>query len=581
VKRLLLVDDDRVVTQFYGNRLSAHGFLVNTAAGGAAALSFLRSVKPDLVVLDLMMPKVSGVDVLKHIRSEPKLAATPVVLLTNSYDNHLGRSAERIGIQKAFQKAQCSPSILRAAIHEIFETPTAAAGPREPENKNNEARRTCPEAGAAVLPDKLDTPADTESQTGFRGLMRRIGLQEVLQIECLGRRSSVLEVLAGTVRGRIYIDNGSIVHAESGDLEGEIPLYGLLALHGGEFNLLPFSEPPRRSIEGNWEFLVMEAARLSDEGTNFFSRSSPSDRMAAIDEILDPRMAAAGPPEPGDEPAMLPDTPPNEDSAAAAPDDMAQVGAEESRVEPPAGLLHEAPAICAGLAELFEDLAREARTGSLPQDQLTDLFCRVHRLAEAARGAEFAFVAQTTAVFAALLNKLMENPMPLGPSLLQTLGSLVEVVALLFQHARLPQGGTSPPARVLVVDDDPVANEAGVAALNRAGLTACSTDDPVVAWQRINSERFDQVVLNIEMPGFDALQLYGHLRMLPGYEKTPVIFLAAQDDLDTRATSALGGASDLMAKPILPQELAARVVTLLVRSQLSTAAVPHASTSQP
>ena len=48
--------------------------------------------------------------------------------------------------------------------------------------------------------------------------MRRVGLQEVLQMECLGRKSSVLEIFTGKVRGRIFICDGAIVHAESGAL---------------------------------------------------------------------------------------------------------------------------------------------------------------------------------------------------------------------------------------------------------------------------------------------------------------------------------------------------------------------------
>ena len=116
MKRLLLVDDDAIVMRSYRDRLSAHGFQVNTAADGAAAIAILRAARPDLVVLDLMMPNLSGVEVLKFIRSQPKLAATPVVVLTNVYMNDLGRQATAIGIEKALLKAQCSPSVLMSVI---------------------------------------------------------------------------------------------------------------------------------------------------------------------------------------------------------------------------------------------------------------------------------------------------------------------------------------------------------------------------------------------------------------------------------------------------------------------------------
>ncbi len=59
-------------------------------------------------------------------------------------------------------------------------------------------------------------------------------------------------------------------------LQGEVALYGMLALRGGEFNLLPYIEPPRRTIEGQWESLLMEAARLHDEGQEFLETEEPA-----------------------------------------------------------------------------------------------------------------------------------------------------------------------------------------------------------------------------------------------------------------------------------------------------------------
>src|SRR5690349_12058641 len=112
MKRLLLVDDDAVLTRAYRDRLSAHGFQVNSVGSGAGALILLGSAKPDLVVLDLMMPQITGVDVLKFVREQPRLADTPVVVLANEPGSDLGQYATRIGIQKVFRKDQCSPSVL-------------------------------------------------------------------------------------------------------------------------------------------------------------------------------------------------------------------------------------------------------------------------------------------------------------------------------------------------------------------------------------------------------------------------------------------------------------------------------------
>jgi CheY-like chemotaxis protein len=228
-KHLLFIDDDPLflgVLKPLLLELSKGEWEIFTAENHAQALDTLQKERLDLVVLDIGMPVMDGIQFLKLLgRSHPGLQ---VVMLT-------GAATE-------------------------------------------EARRTCLEQGAVLFLEKPTSPdgyseiysairaaASASPQGGFRGMMRRVGLQEVLQLECLGRKSSILEVFTGKVRGQIFICDGAIVHAESGVLSGEMALYNLLALKRGEFNLLQYAEPRERSISGQWEFLLMEAARLSDE----------------------------------------------------------------------------------------------------------------------------------------------------------------------------------------------------------------------------------------------------------------------------------------------------------------------------
>jgi CheY-like chemotaxis protein len=247
---------------------------------------------------------------------------------------------------------------------------------------------------------------------------------------------------------------------------------------------------------------------------------------------------------------------------------MAQAGTEASTGEAKASFLADAAAKCAELGALSKALSSESLTGPEQQDHLQDLFLKVRFLLEMADLSGLAALAQATAAFDALLNVVMENPQWIGPSALRAVEGLVEVVGLLFREARESGGGTRLSARVLVVDDDPVANERVVAALGRVQLNARSTEDSLQAWQWINSEHFDLVFLRIEMPVLNGLQLRECLRTVPGYERTPVLLMAGDDAPDTQATGDLMGADDLMAKPILPQEVAARVLTALVRTQI-------------
>jgi len=257
-KTFLFVDDDAgflATMQELFSEMGRGRWDLFTAQNHSQALALLAKFRVDAVVLDIGMPEMDGIQFLRLLgRTHP---GQTVAMLT-------GRTTD-------------------------------------------DNRKTCLESGAALFLEKpvapdgfaaifaaLDALAGARPQGGFRGMMRRVGLPEVLQMECLGRKSSVLEVFTGKVRGRVFICDGSIVHAESGTLQGEVALYGLLALRAGEFNLLPFTEPARRTIQGQWESLLMEAARLTDEGQQF----------------LEPEQAGPGVAEPGEAPpaeaAVLP-----------------------------------------------------------------------------------------------------------------------------------------------------------------------------------------------------------------------------------------------------------------------------------
>jgi CheY-like chemotaxis protein len=255
-KSFLFVDDDAGFLTGVQELFSEMGrgrWDVFTAGNHAQALALLTKLRVDVVVLDIGMPVMDGIQFLQLLgRTYPN---QQVVMLT--------------GLATEEHRKIC----LQGGAALFLEKPAASDG------------------YAAVFA-ALDTLAAAQPQGGFRGMMRRVGLQEVLQMECLGRKSSVLEVFTGKVRGRIFISEGAIVHAESGSLRGELALYGLLALRGGEFNLLPFTEPPLRTIQGQWESLLMEAARLTDEGQKFFEPEEAGTAEAKPSEH-GPNMAAA------------------------------------------------------------------------------------------------------------------------------------------------------------------------------------------------------------------------------------------------------------------------------------------------
>jgi CheY-like chemotaxis protein len=256
--RVLLVDDNREFTDLVKQHLVKKrdpSWIVHTAHNYSETLACLKANPMDLVVLDINMPVMDGLQLLTMLkRSRPAL---PVIVLS---------------------------------------------GIVTPENRDYALQH-----GAALILDKIDLAngidsiypaleATAEAPTeGFKGMVRQVGLMELLQLECLGRKSSVLEIKGANAEGRIYISEGSIIHAEIGGIFGEKALARLYGLKGGEFRLAPFTQPGRQTIEGQWEGLLMEAAQTSDEQAGEMAAQVLRDETAGVD--LEPKPNAAQPAE--------------------------------------------------------------------------------------------------------------------------------------------------------------------------------------------------------------------------------------------------------------------------------------------
>jgi CheY-like chemotaxis protein len=134
-KTILFVEDNPLVLMIYRNWLQRDGFQVESAVDGQVALDKLLQLKPSLVLLDLMLPKVNGLDVLKFIREHPDLKTTPVMILSNAYMDEPASKAMLAGANKRMLKTQCTPSKLIEAVREALGTAPAARGTR-PQNES-------------------------------------------------------------------------------------------------------------------------------------------------------------------------------------------------------------------------------------------------------------------------------------------------------------------------------------------------------------------------------------------------------------------------------------------------------------
>jgi CheY-like chemotaxis protein len=128
-KSIVFVEDNPVVLMAYKNRLQREGFHVEPALDGVEAMKILTQFVPDLVVLDLMLPRLNGVELLRFICADPRYQTVPVIVLsTNSImdtsDDHvLERASKRL------LKGSCTPAIMLQAIQELFSTGSPATEP--------------------------------------------------------------------------------------------------------------------------------------------------------------------------------------------------------------------------------------------------------------------------------------------------------------------------------------------------------------------------------------------------------------------------------------------------------------------
>lgn len=105
-KKILLVEDDMTLAEVYRSRLELEGFETKTVNNGEEALSAIQEFKPDLVLLDAMMPKISGFDVLDIIRNTPATANTRVIMLTALSQPKDKERAESLGVDEYLVKSQ-------------------------------------------------------------------------------------------------------------------------------------------------------------------------------------------------------------------------------------------------------------------------------------------------------------------------------------------------------------------------------------------------------------------------------------------------------------------------------------------
>jgi DNA-binding response OmpR family regulator len=163
--KILIIEDDQLVANIYRNKFALEGFTAETAPDGDIGLELLHSFRPDAILLDLVLPRVTGLEVMRQLRAQKDFEHLPVIVFSNTYLTNMVEEAWKAGATKCLSKAHCTPRQVIDAVRSILQ-PNGAAG-------NGSAKNTPTPATLAAA------AAGSDADSEFQAQLRRDFIAEV------------------------------------------------------------------------------------------------------------------------------------------------------------------------------------------------------------------------------------------------------------------------------------------------------------------------------------------------------------------------------------------------------------------
>jgi DNA-binding response OmpR family regulator len=123
MKRILIVEDDRFIADVYQTKLRANGLVVDTAGDGRAGLQLFDRHRPDAVLVDLMLPEINGVELIRSMRSRTGAQQLPIIVLSNAYLGGIVRQAWEAGASQVLTKASPPGQVVQAVENALDLSP--------------------------------------------------------------------------------------------------------------------------------------------------------------------------------------------------------------------------------------------------------------------------------------------------------------------------------------------------------------------------------------------------------------------------------------------------------------------------
>ncbi|MBI4701583.1 MAG: response regulator [Deltaproteobacteria bacterium] len=237
--RILVVDDDPAVRRLVGDILGEAGFEVDQAGDGAEALAAATAAPPDLVVADILMPKLDGWDLVRGLRSRFSTALVPVVLLSCLDDKESRRRGFQLGADDYCTKP-FEPTELVARV--------------------TKALRASSSYRAEI--DQAVRRADLE------GKLNRLGLSTVLAMLGMERKTGVLALSNPPDECEIQLRDGEVVAVSmplDPDVSPEDCIGQILSWQDGSFSFAEQAVSAERQTEKGLTELLLDGARRLDE----------------------------------------------------------------------------------------------------------------------------------------------------------------------------------------------------------------------------------------------------------------------------------------------------------------------------
>ena len=260
---VLVADDDAWILRMVATVLEKRGYSVETATDGEEALARALARPPDLLITDVMMPKVDGWSLVRQLRSHADLGMLPVIFLTalSSEDDRI--RGFRLGADDYVTK------------------------PFRFEELDLRVAKTLRRTAQAIQETK-----ETLASSGLRGDLSQVGLSSLLILIEMERKTGLLQLRApdGGPTAQILVRDGKVVHARLDDADEPVDaacVYYLLTWAAGEFEFVACLVEGVDRVNETTTHLLMEGARLIDE-SSALPQDAPVAQIPPVTEDDDP-----------------------------------------------------------------------------------------------------------------------------------------------------------------------------------------------------------------------------------------------------------------------------------------------------